>query len=378
MNIGIDTNCLSLSEKTGLGRYIANLMKQFLNIGSRHNYYLYSALKIDEPIRNEFSVYKNVYFREDSFPIRTLWQQFFLGHWLKKDKLNIYLSINGLLPIRCSVPAVSIVHDLIWYHFPQTEAYHIRLINRFALKRSVRQAKHCICDSEVTKRDLMKYAQIGEEKITVIYAGVDDRFKPQSQEQILAVCKQNGIVPPYILFVGSLKPHKNLERLIKAYQKFCLRLEEKREKIPELVLVGFEERRTAPIYRLIKELRLENRIKFTGYVRDSELVTLYSGATIFVFPSLIEGFGLPLLEAQACATPVICSNAGSLPEVGGESVLYFDPYNIEEMAEQLTKLYLDKALQQTLRQKGFENLTRFSWQKTAHQLLSILTKSAEI
>lgn len=376
MKVGIDANSLSYPKRTGIGRYTVGVLDQLFIIAPDNEYYLYAAQPIDPKIKQDWSKYNNVIYREGNFPSRYIWQQLFLGRWLKRDNPDVYLALDGLLPLGCSIPSVTIVHDLIWLHYPESTAPHVRWVYRLRLKSSARKARHCIAVSETTRADLLKYTGLEPSKVTVAYNGVETKFKPQGEEKINQVLEVHKIRRPYIFFIGNLMKHKNLVSLIKAYKIFINEINDKEIPVPQLVIAGCRNWRSSTIFETVRTLKLENYVNFLGYVTDSELMVLYSGAEFFVFPSLIEGFGLPILEAQACGTPVVCSNTYSLPEVGGDSVIYFDPYDVEDMATKMLEVYEDKKLQEKLRRKGFENIKRFSWQKTASQILSVLEEIA--
>lgn len=378
MRIGIDGNSLSDPKRTGIGRYSVAILRQFFALAPDHDYYLYSAQPIDHQIKKEWSRYSNVFFRESNFPSRYVWKLLFSWRWLKKDNLDVYFTADGLLPLKCKVPGVAVVQDLIWYHFPKTAAPHIYLAFRCNLRRSVRKAYHCVASSSATKNDLVEYSKIPSSKVDVIYLGVEKRFKPEREEDVVKVLREYSIHSPYIFFIGNLMMHKNLIRLIQAYKIFIEAAKNNEQKAPSLVIAGCKNWGSSKILEVIRTMKLEDSVSFLGYVKDEDLVALYSAAELFVFPSLIEGFGLPILEAQACGAPVVCSRSSSLPEIAGDSVLFFDPRNAKDIAEKMSLLYSNDELRKELVQKGFENVKGFSWQKCAEQILPILEKAGNV
>ncbi|MCD6385849.1 glycosyltransferase, partial [Candidatus Sumerlaeota bacterium] len=198
MRIGIDANSLSDPKRTGIGRYSFAVLDQLFIIAPENEYYLYAAQPIDQRVKQEWSRYDNVIFREGNFPSRYVWQQLFLARWLRQDKVDVHLALDGLLPLGSSIPSVTIVHDLIWYRYPHSTAPHVRWVYRLRQKSSARKARHCIADSKATKSDFLKYAGIASSKVTVIYGGVEPKFKVQSEEKITQVLKEHNVCRPYI------------------------------------------------------------------------------------------------------------------------------------------------------------------------------------
>lgn len=202
----------------------------------------------------------------------------------------------------------------------------------------------------------------------VIYIGIDYMYKPINDNHVLDSTKiRYNITNKFILHVGSLNPRKNLSRLIEAYA----RLHEVILDEYQLVIVGKRIWKTDEIFTKVKQLGLENKFVFTGFVNDDDLPLLMNAADLLVFPSLYEGFGIPPLEAMACGTPVTASNTSSIPEVVADAALLFDPYNVEEMSAAMYKVLTDEQLQGKLRQKGFERVRQFSWEKAARETLAV-------
>lgn len=208
------------------------------------------------------------------------------------------------------------------------------------------------------------------DKITVIHLAAGEHFRPQAEPVIHSVLDRTGVRQPYILYVGSIEPRKNLIRLLEAFAQ--LRHWSTRW---DLVVVGGRNIwKSSPVGETTEKLELKHFVHFTGYIPDSDLPGIYNGADLFVFPSLYEGFGLPVLEAMACGTPVITSNTSSLPEVAGDAALLVDPYNVEEIAAAMRHVLEDSALANDLRERGLEHAKKFSWEKTARQTISVYEK----
>jgi glycosyltransferase involved in cell wall biosynthesis len=261
------------------------------------------------------------------------------------------------------------VHDLGYLHYPEAH----RLLDRFYLDLSTRYnaraATHLIADSAATKRDLIERYGIGPSKITVVYPGYDVAiFQPVKDEGIIeAVKARYDIIGDYILFVGTLQPRKNLTRLIEAFSNIRYPISN-----IQLVIAGKKGWLYEQIFRQVKELGLEGEVVFTGYVPAGDLPALLSGARLFVFPSLYEGFGLPVLEAMSCGTPVVCSNASSLPEVAGDAAVLVDPLDVEDLAMAMERVLSDEELRAELIERGFEQARKFSWERCARETLDVL------
>jgi len=279
-----------------------------------------------------------------------------------------------LMPLR-RTPSVLTIHDLVFRLFPH---YHKPLNYTFlnlAVPLFVRRADHLIVVSHATGQDLVRLYGVDPGRITVIHEAADSRFRPQPADEIERVRQKYKLPQCYILSLGTLEPRKNYQRLVEALSTpgqrcgadaWGLHCE-----VPRLVIVGARGWLYQPFLRRLEELGLEQEIILLGRVPDEDLPGLYSGAMLFVFPSLYEGFGLPPLEAMACGTPVVCSRASSLPEVGGEAVRYFSPTSPEDMAQVLHEVLADEAVQEEMRVEGIRQASRFSWEKTADETLAV-------
>jgi glycosyltransferase involved in cell wall biosynthesis len=264
-----------------------------------------------------------------------------------------------LLPLR-SIPTVLTVHDLIFRHLPD----HHKPLNRWYLNLTVplycQRATHVIAVSERTRRDLTAAYGVPPEKVTVIYEAAAPRFRVQPLEAVAAVRARYGLPDRYLLFVGTIEPRKNLSRLLAAFETIhAAGLSD------GLVIVGKRGWLYGDFFARLEQSPAHDAILFPGYVPDEDLPAVYAGAQGLVFPSLYEGFGLPVLEAMACGTPVVASNASSIPEVGGNAALYFDPMDVEAMVEAVRRLLCDTELWDNMRMRGLTRAADFSWEVAA-------------
>jgi glycosyltransferase involved in cell wall biosynthesis len=264
-----------------------------------------------------------------------------------------------LLPLR-SLPTVLTVHDLIFRHLPE----HHKPLNRgylnLALPLYCRRATHIIAISECTRRDVMAAYDLPPEKVTVIHEAADPRFHPQTPDRVTAVRQQYSLPERYILFVGTIEPRKNLTRLLHAFEAL-----HGDDLCDALVIVGKRGWLFGDFFAELERSPLRDAVLLPGYVPDEALPAIYAGARALAFPSLYEGFGLPVLEAMACGTAVACSSTSSLPEVAGDAALYFDPSSQGAIVETLRQLLSDPDLRGELVQRGLSRAAQFSWDRVA-------------
>jgi len=282
------------------------------------------------------------------------------------------------VPFFCPKKFVVTIHDLTMYKFPDDKAttrnkylYRIKYwLHKFVVKSAVRRAEAVIVDAEFTKQDVIREFRVDESKVRVVYLGFEMSPEDRGQRTEDRVLEKFGVEGRYLLCVGSAYPHKNLEMLIKAFE----RVKEEHGDL-KLVLVGRKdyfyeklETRLSTSSSSNENKKLEIRgVIFTGEVSNGELAALYQNALVYVFPSLYEGFGLPGLEAMSYGAPVIAAKASCLPEIYGEAALYFEPENENELAEKIRRVINDEGLRNSLKERGFKQIKKYSWEKCARQ-----------
>jgi len=294
-------------------------------------------------------------------------EQLVVSSIIKKQKVELMHFPHFNVPLYYNQRFIITIHDLIIDHFPDSRAtnlppwhYKIKLWGyKKILNHAVQRAEKIIVPSNFVKTDLISLYQVPADKIKVIYEGY---FLEETQEPI--DISRFKITKPFLLFVGAAYPHKNLERLIGAFHRI------NKNRKCQLVLVG----KTDEFYQQMQKRIDDNDIIFTGFISESELKGLYQKALVYVFPSLYEGFGLPPIEAQAQKLPVVSSNRSSLPEILGDSVLYFNPEDEQEMAEKIQLLLQSKTKRQELIVKGLANIKRFSWEKMIKETLELYNR----
>jgi len=353
MNIVIDTQAL-IHQRTGIGVYAKGLIQHLDR--KRHCYYFLS------PARKQ----------DLRVPSRLLWESFYLPRQAKKLKADLIHTVGFSAPIIRSCKTIATVHDLIGMIYPQNLGRLSRFYWSWWLPYSFKKVDHIIASSQNTKQDLMRLIRYPESKISVIPLAADPRFKKMDQRQAqLNIQKYIG-VKQYLLYVGTLEPRKNLKNLILAYAQLPAEIRERYA----LVLVGKAGWGTAALKQLIRERELETRIIFTGYISDEALVYFYNAATLFVYPSLYEGFGLPVLEALSCGAPVIASGVSSIPEITGDAAVLRDPSDISGWTSEIQNLLVNDTLRQQTAARGLIRAKTFCWSRVADETTRIYEQVA--
>lgn len=284
-------------------------------------------------------------------------------------KTDVTQFFNFVVPPGAGGKRIAIVHDMAYRAYPDTVRKKTRIWLGLSMKRSCRHSDHIVTVSEFSKREIIKYLHIPEEKITVVPNAVDHTvYRPDySNQQIRKVLDKYKIEPEYFLYLGTIEPRKNLERLLMAYEK----LNREIENAPQLVLAGERGWMCRGIYEKAQRLNLGKRIIFTGYVDPADSPLLMCGAVAFVFPSMYEGFGMPPLEAMACKTPVIVSNTASLPEVVGNAARLVEPECVEDICAAMREMVEDPVYRLKLAELGLQRARDYTWEKSAEKLMKL-------
>jgi glycosyltransferase involved in cell wall biosynthesis len=289
---------------------------------------------------------------------------------------DLFHATDHLLPPLRHAPTVFTVHDLAFLTQPETHLRSNRAFLGWLMPRFVRAATRVIADSEATRRDVLRHYGVAPDKVRTVYLGVEPSFTPPEPARALEIVRmRQRLVEPYVLFVGTLEPRKNLPGLLAAYRRL---VQERGAAAPWLAIAGAPGWGYDEVYRLVRGWGLTDRVSFLGRVPDADLPPLYASAAAFAYPSLYEGFGLPPLEALACGAPVVCSNRSSLPEVVGDAALLVDPTNPGAIANALGRLLDDAALRADLRARGLARAARFTWQRTAAETVQVYEEARAV
>jgi len=277
-------------------------------------------------------------------------------------KVDLFHSTNYILPPQRFGKSIITIHDLFFLIAPEYASKASVKLFKDQIKKYALRANKIIVVSESTKRDVQRLLGIAPGKIAVIYEGAESGYRPLNKELALKEIKHKyKLEHRFILFVGTLEPRKNLTNLIQAYSLFRNRRKDCRHK---LVICGMKGWSARDIFETAERLKLKKEIIFTGYVPENDLPLFYNAADLFTFPSLYEGFGLPVLEAMACGTPVITSNTSSLPEIVGEAAIMINPTDVGALADAIDKVLGNESLRQEMRNKGLARTKLFSWEET--------------
>ena len=363
LRIGINARYIQ-RKTTGIEKYISQTMKELFQVDHVHEYVLYFCRG---PSLNRFLAKRTVQKYITHFPtqftfLRIIWEQLVLAWELKRKNITLFHGTSFVLPLFKPCRYILTIYDLSYLYYPESYTLLSRLYYTIFLPHSIRVANRIITISQAAKKEIIKEFKVPERKIDVIYPAVDPEFRQRSKAQAQEFINEKyEISSPFLLFVGSLIPRKNIVRIIQAFynlhQNGC-----------KLVIIGKKGWLYNPIFAIVKKLRIQDKVIFTSYVENKDLPFFYNAAEALVFTSLHEGFGIPILEAMASGCPVITSNCSSMPEVAGNAARLVDPKNIDEITKAMDEVLENKTLRRVLIKKGLERVKHFSWKKAGKAL----------
>jgi glycosyltransferase involved in cell wall biosynthesis len=378
LHIGFNAHLLSFRpgyRRAGVSQYTEQILHHFMtDVRTQHDRLTVFAGP-DEPPESYAAPdtdWRQSRIPTGSAPGRIVWEQLVAPVATRTARLDVLFCPVNVVPLAGVVPSVVTVHDLAFLAHP--EAYHAskRRYLDFMTHRSVHRARRVIAVSAHTKHDLVDRYHVPPDRITVIPNAADGRYRPADDPETVSRFRAAKNLPDrFILFVGTLEPRKNLRRLIEAFASVSAAAPD-----VKLVIVGASGWLTSDLAPLIHRRGLTDRMIFTGYVSDDELPHWYQAATIFCYPSLYEGFGLPVLEAMACGTPVVTSNTSAIPELAGGAAVLADPTSITALAEALTALLGDPPRQQEMRGASITRAKFYAWDRTARATLDVIREAA--
>lgn len=373
MRIAFDAQFLYDSMKTGIGKSAEYILKN-LNLREENEYFLNVK---DVRRHNLYSESMNELLKRGYQKALCPWYLNSIASRLPEEIMLPYSKLfpkevdatiffNFLVPRGVRGKVLTVIHDMTYKTFPETVEETTRKNLDRNMDYIINRADSILVVSEFSRQELIRYYPHAREKTKVILWGVDRKqFHPNyTQQEKLKVLKKHQIDMPYILYLGTLEPRKNISRLIKAYAK----LYKEKKVLHKLVVAGKKGWMYNDIYEIIRQNQLEDNVVFTGYVEDSDMPVLMAAAELFTFPSLYEGFGLPPLEAMACGTPVLVSNTASLPEVVGDAGILVNPYDIDDIANAIEAIVNDDDKKMMLKAAGLERAKRYSWENAAKQM----------
>lgn len=369
MRVGIEGRTLQ-GERYGVARYLTNLLKNLVLISEEHEYIVYLSQPI-EPIGFDSPQLR---FEVLSRAPSLTWRHLRLPLSMKRDKVDMHFSPSYFLPLVKVCPSIVVVHDITFKAHPEWFVKDRRFRFDEMFWRKVKKADGIITVSEHSKKDIVDILGVDPSRVTVIPEAADEYFHPvQDEARLREVSERYGLGKDFLFTAGSIHTRRNLERLIEAISEASRRLDAQLE----LLILGIPAPFSPPvdIEGKAQQCGMENRVHRVDYVSEEDLLLLYNACGLFVYPSLYEGFGLPVIEAMACGTPVVCSNVTSIPEVAGDAAVYFDPLKVEEMADAITGVYGDSSIKDELSEAGIQRASSFSWRRTAQETLQVFNES---
>lgn len=368
MRVAIDARKL---HDFGIGTYTRNLLRHLARI-DRDTEYVLLCHQPDLGIGAQLGTnFRTVLEPSPNYSIR---EQIHLPWLLHRERPDVFHAPHYVMPPAVSCRSLVTIHDCIHLAFPQylpSRAAYVYA--RASMWSAAHRSRRILTVSEASKRDIIRFLNVPPEKIVVVYNAIDERFRvTPSEEAIARVRERYQLDHRFVLYVGNIKPHKNLVRLIEAFD----RLRKCGFDELTLLIIGDEISKLPSLRRAVHSHKLHKHVRFLGHLPDDTLAILYRLAAVFVFPSLSEGFGLPPIEAMACGAPVVTSNVSSLPEVTGGAAVLVDPYDIESIADGIARVLSDPVLREELRVKGIARALEFSWERSVSRTREIYQEVA--
>jgi glycosyltransferase involved in cell wall biosynthesis len=363
MRIAIDARKL---RDFGIGTYIRNILIELSRLDQATEYVV---LCRPDDVESGEVLGRNFRMVPESAPTYSIEEQIRIPIALAREGVKLVHEPHYVLPPAIGCRSVVTIHDCIHLMFPQYLPSKLAYVYaKASMWSATRKADRILTVSEASKRDILRFFDVKPEKVAVIHNAIDERFlAPADATRMDLVRQRYQLDHPFILYVGNIKPHKNVERLIDAFGRA-------RTAGPDglkLVIIGDELSRYPALRQAVHRHKLDKQVRFLGFQPQETLAAFYRLARAFVFPSLYEGFGLPPLEAMACGCPVVASRAASLPEVCGDAAYYIDPMDVHSIAEGMYKVLVDDELRHSLTEKGGERAKLFTWERTAQQTLKV-------
>lgn len=366
MRIGIEAQRIFRKNKHGMDYVVLEEIKELQKSDTRNEYFVFVAPGEDRCLQDS----KNVHIIEIGNNFYPLWEQFSLPRAVSQLNLDMLHCTSNTAPIRCKIPLILTLHDIIFLEprdksnksFYQDMGWRYR---RFVVPRILKKCKRIITVSDFEFNNIITKLQIPEEKMVMIYNGYNQWFKPVEDTEL--IYQQYIDEPGYFFFLGNTDPKKNTERTLIAYSKYLELSDVKRK----LLMADLDRGYLEEIINRNDIGNIRDHIVMPGYIKNADLPFIYNNAFAFLYTSLRESFGIPLLEAMACGTPVITSNTSSMPEIGGPEVIMVNPQNTQEITEKMLLLEKDEALYQKQKEIGIIRAQQFSWKYTAEQLLTV-------
>jgi glycosyltransferase involved in cell wall biosynthesis len=369
MRIGIEAQRIFRPKKHGMDVVAIELIRNLQQIDRKNEYVVFCNKGVKDD-----TIVESPNFQINKFSALTYadWEQLYLPLEVKKQKLDLLHCTANTAPLRCKIPILLTLHDIIYLenvNFKGTAYQNLgNLYRRWLVPKIAKKASLILTVSQFEKENILRRLQLQEDKVEVLYNGVSPQFNANyPAQQIEAFRNQYSLPSQYIMFLGNTAPKKNTFNVIKAYVDLCT---EFHNEIP-MVLLDYRKELVVKILEELKQPGLLNRFIFPGYVPHHQIPLMYNAATVFLYPSLRESFGLPILEAMACGTPVITSTTSSMPEIAGDAARLVDPFNFKEISFAMNDILTHDSVQKSYKEKGMQRAKAFTWKASAEKLLGI-------
>ncbi|GAA3995960.1 glycosyltransferase family 1 protein [Hymenobacter fastidiosus] len=375
MKIAVNVRFLLPGDKLeGIGRFTYETLRRLVRQHPEHTFHFLFDRAYDPRYLFAANVVPHVLYPSARHPfLFVAWFEGAVAAWLARHRPAVFLSPDGFTTLSTRVPRVTVMHDLAFEHFPQDVGMLQRRYYQYFAPRFARASRVLVAVSEATKQDLIATYGIAADRIRVVYNAADNHFRPLLPTAQQDVRDRFGAGKPYFLFVGALQPRKNLVHLLRAFDAFKTRTGSP----AKLLIVGRTAWKAGPMFDAYQQMQHRTAVHLTGRVTDEELVQLYAAALATVYVPYFEGFGIPIIEAQACGCPVITSDCSSMPEVAGDAALLVDPFSVGSIARGLETMHADAELRQRLIERGFRNTARFSWDQSAAALWQAVLQATD-
>lgn len=374
MEIAVNTRLLLHNKLEGIGWFTyENLKRITIDHPEHHFYFLFDRDYSDEFIFSD-NITPVILFPQARHPfLYHWWFQHSVASFLKRIRPDIFVSTDGYIPLRTKVKTLNVFHDLNFEHYPNDLPFIERWYYKKYFPRFARKADRIATVSEYSKEDIARNYNVDPDKIDVVYNGANTSFHPLDEKTRLTVRKRISAGIPYFFFIGSLHPRKNLANLFRAYDLFRKSSGHK----VMLVIAGAKKWWTSDIKSVYDDLEYKDGIIFTGRLQSKEVNDLLASAIALTYVSYFEGFGIPIVEAFRCGTPVITSNVTSMPEIAGDAALTVDPFKPESIADAMVRIADDESLREQLTAAGLERAGQFTWDESAKRLWQSIEKTCQ-
>lgn len=371
MRIAVNTRFLMSNKLEGIGWFTHETLKRWVEWHPEHEF----IFIFDRPFSEEFIFADNVTGVQAFPPARHpilfyCWYEWAIPRLLKKHNATVFVSPDGFLSLRSSIPSLMVLHDIAWKHFRKHVYYSAMKYYQYYVPKFVHAATHIATVSEYSKRDIVEAFEVDPNKINVVYNGSHENYQPLTLEEQDKIREEFSNGQPYFLYVGSIHPRKNVPNLLRAFDAF----KSATQSPIQLLFAGRIMWKGGPVGELLETLKHKDAIVFLDYVPNELLPKIMASAFALTYVSLFEGFGIPILEAMYCDVPSITSNCSSMPEVAGDAGLLVDPNDVQAISAQMQRLWLEPNLRAELVQKGKIQRQKFSWDLTAKRMWESLER----